>query len=75
LLHYLDLSNEFDTIVVILGKALNAFDGYYETGGATLSLNNSSKGAFTNLFDDIVIGSNLHPVFWKTERLDGFLLL
>jgi hypothetical protein len=75
LLHDLDLSDEFDTVVVILGEALYAFDGHYETSVAALSLNDSSEGAFTDLFDNIVILSNFHPVLRKTEAFECFFLV
>mgnify|MGYP004531217871 CR=1 FL=1 len=71
MLHYLDLSDKLDAVVVILSKALDALDCDGDSGLAAFGFNNCSEGAFSDFLENLVILGDFHPDLRKAEFLNN----
>ena len=67
LFHDLDLSDKFHAVIVILGEALNALDGYDDSCVSAFGLDNSSKGTFADFLKNLVVLSDINPYIWKAK--------
>jgi len=72
---HLYFSYHLDTVIVILSKALNEFNGHVHARDSALAVYDLAEAALSSSFDELILSSRSHPLFGELEVIQAFLQL